>query len=77
LSLSEAAAIEGKYNHPVTFCAIQRSLETGELTEMQLFQTYRSNVPVGDTVQITQIINELNKKRKVRGLCPFFESMTH
>lgn len=67
--------MEGKHKRPVTFCAVKRSFETGELTEMQLIQTYKSDVLEVVTVQITQIINELHKKRKVRGLCPFFEAM--
>jgi len=50
MSLSETAAIEGKHDHPVTFIVVQRSPETGELTEMQLIQSYRSNVIVGVTV---------------------------
>jgi len=67
LSLSEKGAIEGKHNRPVPFCAFQRSFETEELTEMQLTQTYRSDILVRVTAQITQIISKSNKKRKVRG----------
>ncbi|HEY9407801.1 MAG TPA: hypothetical protein VIP53_10185 [Nitrososphaera sp.] len=51
MSLSKTAAIERKDNRHVTFCAVKRSFETGEITEMQLIQTYRSEVIVVVTVQ--------------------------